>query len=465
MVVNTRKAVLIFGYTKWNKYSVNALLGAIEKEGLDERFRIIVSDLRDLPNNIVSELRIKYDLIIVAISLMSTQLPLFLHLIREVLTRAKRVGALTLLGGPHASGDPYGTLLSLGFDIAFLGESERTFTSFLRAIIEGEDPLQVQGVAFWDGQKVVLKSRPYPINLSEYPPFSLKYGLFGPIEISRGCPYACKYCQVSYMFGARFRHREVSSVIQYALALIKRGLRDIRFISPNSFGYGSDGRSINIEAMSELVEELQKVREVGGRIYLGTFPSEVRPDFIIEEIVKLIKGRVDNKRIIIGAQSGSERVLKLIGRSHTAEDVLNAVRILRQYGFGVDVDYIFGLPGESKEDIEKTIAHMVKVASMGARIHAHVFLPLPGTPFAFEAPGRITPNLRRELFKLLGRGLVYGQWAKQELLASEIDRLRREYVIIMTPKRAEEALAKLSRSGCKARPINEVLTEVMKVKT
>ncbi len=465
MVITTRKAILILGYTKWNKYSANALLGAIEKEGLDERVRITTSDLRELPNLIVSDLRAKYELIIVAISLMSTQLPQSLNLIKEIVGRVRRVGALVLVGGPHATGDPYGSLLSLGFDIAFLGESEKTFTSFLRALVEGEDPLQVQGIAFWDGEKVILKNRPRPIDLSEYPPFSIKYGLLGPIEISRGCPFACKYCQVSYMFGARFRHREVNSVIRYALALIKRGLRDIRFISPNSFGYGSDGKSINVEAMSQLVSELQKVRELGGRIYLGTFPSEVRPDFVNEESVKLIKGRVDNKRITIGAQSGSDRVLKFIGRSHTVEDVLNAVRILRQYGFGVDVDYIFGLPGESEEDTKETIAHMVKVASMGARVHAHVFLPLPGTPFAFEAPGRITPNLRRELFKLLGRGLVYGQWAKQELLASEIDRLRRDYVIIVTPRRAEEALAKLSKSGCKARPISEVLSKVMRIKT
>jgi len=465
MVISTRKAVLIFGYTKWNKYSVSALLGAIEKEGLDERVRIIISDLRELPKLITSDLRAKYELMIVAISLMSTQLPLFLNLIREITSSARRVGALALVGGPHATGDPYGSLLSLGFDIAFLGESEETFTGFLRAIIEGEDPLQVQGIAFWDGEKVILKGRPRPINLSEYPPFSLKYGLLGPIEISRGCPHACKYCQVSYMFGVRFRHREVNNIIRYALALVKRGLRDIRFISPNSFGYGSDGRSLNIEAMSELVSELQKIRELGGRIYLGTFPSEVRPDFVNENVAKLIRGSVDNKRIIIGAQSGSDRVLKFIGRSHTAEDVLNAVRILRQYGFGVDVDYIFGLPGEGEEDIEETIAHMVKVASMGARVHAHVFLPLPGTPFAFEAPGRITPNLRRELFKLLGRGLVYGQWARQELLASEIDRLRKDYTIIMTPRRAEEALAKLSKLGCRARPIGVLLSEVMKIKT
>ncbi|MCD6278148.1 MAG: TIGR04013 family B12-binding domain/radical SAM domain-containing protein [Desulfurococcales archaeon] len=462
VVVGTRKVLLLFGYTRWNKYSIAALLGVLEKEGIDKEIRIMISSLSGLHNILNASLRSKYELVIVAISLMSTQLPLLLGDIRKLVESARKVGAITVVGGPHATGDPYGSLISLGFDVAFLSESERSFTEFIRAIVDEGDPLKVRGTAFWDGERVILNGRPVPIDLNEYPPFSLKYGFLGPIEITRGCPFACKYCQVSYMFGTRPRHRRIDNLTYYALELIKRGLRDIRFISPNSFGYGSMGSSVNYSALEDLVTALQEVRKRGGRVYLGSFPSEVRPDFVEAEVVKLIRDNVDNKRIIIGAQSGSDRVLKLIGRSHSADDVLNAVALLRQYGFGVDVDYIFGLPGETAEDCRETINHIAKVIGLGARVHAHVFLPLPGTPLVFDAPGKITHDLRRELFKLLGRGLIYGQWVRQEMLASEIDELRRRYVIIASPKRVDEALNKLGRSELRARPAAQAMLKVIK---
>ena len=458
-MIDTRRAALVFGYTKRNKYSVGALLGALERRRLDERVRVVVDYLENLPDLITYDLRIKYELIVVAVTLMSTQLPYYLNVIKYLLDKARKLRALTIIGGPHASGDPYGSIISLGFDIAFIGESEETFTNFLRSLLEGNDPLSMKGLAFWDGGKIILTGKPHPVNLNDYPSYSLKYGFLGPIEISRGCPFACRYCQVSYMFGALPRHREVDNIVKHALTLLGRGLRDIRFISPNSFGFGSSGRTPNLEAISELVEGLQKVRKLGGRVFLGTFPSEVRPEFVTEELVKLIKGKVDNKRVIVGAQSGSDRLLKLIGRSHTASDVLEAVKVLKNHGFSVDVDYIFGLPGEDEEDVKETISHMGKVASMGARVHAHVFLPLPGTPFALKPPGKISDVLRRELYKLLGRGLVYGQWAEQERLALKIDKLRKDYTIIATPKRIDYALA---RFGCRARPIDIALSDVVR---
>ncbi|MCD6323840.1 MAG: radical SAM protein, partial [Desulfurococcales archaeon] len=154
---------------------------------------------------------------------------------------------------------------------------------------------------------------------------------------------------------------------------------------------------------------------------------------------------VNNIRVVIGAQSGSEEVLRRMNRGHTPEDVLEAESLLRRYGFGVDVDYIFGLPGETEEDIQKTISHMRKVAALGGRIHGHVFLPLPGTPLSLAPPGKVKAELRKAVNSLLGRGKVFGSWMAQEVLAREIAMLRDKGFILVTPKRAEEFLPHLPR--------------------
>ena len=72
------------------------------------------------------------------------------------------------------------------------------------------------------------------------------------------------------------------------------GLRDVRFISPNAFSYGSiNGRKPNIRAIEELLEGIRGIIGPKGRIFFGTFPSEVRPEFVSEDILEVIKKYVN----------------------------------------------------------------------------------------------------------------------------------------------------------------------------
>jgi len=77
----------------------------------------------------------------------------------------------------------------------------------------------------------------------------------------------------------------------------------------------TSSRSVNLDAIEKLLEELsKKTRNIGGRIFLGSFPSEVRPEHVTEESIKLLRKYVANKSIIMGAQSGSEEILRRINR-------------------------------------------------------------------------------------------------------------------------------------------------------
>ncbi len=424
------KVALVFIYNNVNKYSIHTLIAASESRSLGlDKYLVGIDEFNELFKYVIN----RYSEVIIALSLMTTQLPRLLNFINYLKGLRSRYGSKVLLvgGGPHVSGDPLGSLKSLGFDYVFIGEAENSFTEFLHRLIYGGDVKSVKGMAYLEDDEYVFTGKAEPVDLDLFPPISVESRLFNPIEISRGCPYACKYCQVSYIFGGLMRHRSVESIIKYCRLLINYGVKDLRFISPNSLAYGGDGRSLNFSALSELLGELKKLRNLGGRTYLGTFPSEVRPDFIDREVIKLLKESVSNKRVAIGAQSGSERVLRDLGRGHGVDEVLNAVKLLREYGFNVDVDLIFGLPIEGLDDMMASVELIRRLLSIeGVKVRIHSYIPLPGTPLFKLGVRELPESIKRELLKYLGKGMIFGDWLKQEELAREIIKLKDLGVII-----------------------------------
>ncbi|MHA1840089.1 MAG: TIGR04013 family B12-binding domain/radical SAM domain-containing protein, partial [Candidatus Ranarchaeia archaeon] len=255
-----------------------------------------------------------------------------------------------------------------------------------------------------------------------YPPFAPRHALFGPFEISRGCPGSCKYCQVTPLFGNRMRHRSVDRLLIAAKQAVTMRYQRLWFLSPNAFAYGSrDGVSPNPNETSKLLESLSEIPGLS-QIYFGTFPSEVRPDSVTMEMLEIVKQYAANSHIVIGAQTGSNRLLKHIGRGHSVEDILNAVSLLTDAGLTGDFDFIFGLPTENHEDQLNTIDLIQSIVKAGHRIHAHAFLPLPGTIFEKEQPGHVDPLTRRLLGNLTRKKQAYGSWSHQIYLAEQLQK-------------------------------------------
>ena len=121
----------------------------------------------------------------------------------------------------------------------------------------------------------------------------------------------------------------------------------------------------------------------------------------------------DNRTVIVGAQSGSERMLAAMRRGHGVEEVLRAVALCREAGLLASVDVILGLPGEEEEDRAATRALIERIAGLGGRVHAHAFMPLPGSPWSTERPGAIDVATRELLARLEAAGSAHGQWRAQ----------------------------------------------------
>ncbi|MEW6608903.1 MAG: TIGR04013 family B12-binding domain/radical SAM domain-containing protein [bacterium] len=414
---------LILYYNKQNKYSFNALVGALETEEYFDDLKVYFINRENELTLELENIIKKHKKIIIGISFFTTQLWNTLRIIRN-LRKQYSHKPLYIAGGPHPSGDPSGTL-RMGFDIVIRGEGEETLIELLQKIDNDEDYTDVKGIGFINekGEYHYTGRRP-PINLDQYPPFAVKHNKFGSIEITRGCPFVCYFCQTPHIFGGRQRHRSIEKICDYVQIMRSKNLTDIRFITPNAFSYGSpDGKRLNISNLEELVNNIKKIINPNGRIFIGSFPSEVRPEHVIDETINLILKYADNDNLIIGAQSGSQRILDLCHRGHTVEDVYNAVELTIKAGLKANVDFIFGLPGEVQEDIKLTIKVINDLVKMGARIHAHTFIPLPQTPFAKRSGGGVNKELRKMIIKeLVPRGVMYGDWREQEKIAKRIVR-------------------------------------------
>src|SRR5690606_217312 len=149
-------------------------------------------------------------------------------------------------------------------------------------------------------------------------------------------------------------------------------------------------------------------------------PSEVRPEHVTPEALRLLRRFVDNRTLILGGQSGSDAQLAAAARGHDAAAVERAVALAREHGFVPHVDYLFGMPGEDEAALAATLAQIERVVALGARVHGHTFMPLPGTPWRRAPAGKLVPALRRRLALLSARGAVYGQWLAQAEIAGRL---------------------------------------------
>ncbi|OPX18274.1 B12-binding domain/radical SAM domain-containing protein [candidate division WOR-3 bacterium 4484_100] len=386
-------------------------MGALETVTLKDKFKVYIVKREERLLNDIGAIVERHKKCIIAFSYFISQVQKIKECIRILRKRcAQKV--IFICGGPQATGEPH-ISLEMGFDIVVRGEAEETFINLLNNIAEQKGYEEVKGIIYSKKGQYLDTGRGKTPCLDQFPPFAVEHRLFGPIEITRGCPFGCKFCQTPYLFGMKPRHRSIDSICRAVNQMKSYGLTDIRFISPNAFSYGADGKKMNIVTLTNLLKEVRRVLEKKGRLFFGSFPSEVRPEFVNEQTIDLIKRYCDNDNIIIGAQSGSQRILALCNRGHTVEDVYQAVRLTLKNGLKTNVDFIFGLPEEGEEEISDSIKVMQDLIKLGARIHAHTFIPLPQTPFSKSSGTALSPALSKFLEKGKSDGTVFGDWQKQ----------------------------------------------------
>jgi B12-binding domain/radical SAM domain protein len=416
---------IVFNYQKTGKYALNVLAGSLLTRNTLREVPVYFSKtMKQLLADIENATRL-HKKVIVAWSFYSPQYQKIHKDLTYLKKHCNQKNVIHLAGGVHATAEPLHTL-NMGFDYVAIGEGEQIICDFTEAVASGESGNNVRGIAFVSNGQLIKNGKGKAIDLNDFPPCASRYRKYGPVEITRGCIYACKFCQTPHVNKARFRHRSIENVKHFVRIMSAHGLRDYRFLTPTSFSYGSKDESVNLEALELLLASVREIIGEQKRIFYGTFPSEIRPEHVSAKTLSVLKKYVNNDNVIIGGQSGSQNVLNTSRRGHDIAAIINAVKLSVKYGFRPNVDFLFGLPGETRKDAQQTIDLANKLANMGAKIHNHTFMPLPGTPFRNEAAGNIDEMVKQQIVELTTLGKAYGKWSGQLAIAKKLENLQQK---------------------------------------
>jgi tRNA-2-methylthio-N6-dimethylallyladenosine synthase len=192
------------------------------------------------------------------------------------------------------------------------------------------------------------------------------------LTVQEGCDKFCTYCVVPYTRGAEIS-RPWSDIVSEARELVDAGAREIVLLGQNVNAW-ADGR----RGLAELIRVLAKIDDLDRIRYTTSHPADMTDDLIAAhgEVSKLMP------YLHLPVQSGSNRILKAMNRSHTAETylaILEKVRAARP-DIAISGDFIVGFPGETEEDFEATLKIVDAVRYASA--YSFKYSPRPGTPAA-----------------------------------------------------------------------------------
>ncbi|MDI6731261.1 MAG: radical SAM protein [Candidatus Margulisbacteria bacterium] len=237
-----------------------------------------------------------------------------------------------------------------------------------------------------------LSSVPYP--LSPIVPFIETVHDRAVIEIMRGCPWGCKFCQAGWT-SRPVRHRDKETICNYADAILKNtGYEELSLVSLSS----SDHPQI-AEIAKTLACKYEKAR-------INISLPSMRTNTFTLQLAKEIT-RVRPSGVTLAPEAGTQRLRDVIGKNMTEEHILEGVRSAFAEGASsIKLYFMLGLPTETEEDLlgicrlSKEILALGKSFSKRINISVNLatFIPKPHTPFEREQQISIAETLQKQQF-------------------------------------------------------------------
>ncbi len=222
------------------------------------------------------------------------------------------------------------------------------------------------------------------------------------LTIQEGCDKFCTFCVVPYTRGTEYS-RPLKSIIDEANKLIDVGVKEITLLGQNVNAWSSKGLDNKNWGLGRLIDELSKINDLKFIRYTTSHPLDMD--------IELIKSHRDNKKLMpylhLPVQSGSDNILKMMNRKHTAKEYLEIIEKIRDFNpkIAISGDFIVGFPGETEKDHISTLSLIKQVKY--AQAYSFKYSKRPGTP------GSVFPNHVNEYTK---KSRLY---EVQELLRSQ----------------------------------------------
>ncbi|MFN6955779.1 MAG: tRNA (N6-isopentenyl adenosine(37)-C2)-methylthiotransferase MiaB [Acetobacteraceae bacterium] len=205
-------------------------------------------------------------------------------------------------------------------------------------------------------------------------------GVTAFLTIQEGCDKFCSFCVVPYTRGAEYS-RPAAAILAEARRLVALGAREITLLGQNVNAFHGEGPDGRAWGLGRLVRSLAEVEGLARIRYTTSHPRDMDEDLIAAhaEVPALMPF------LHLPVQSGSDRVLRMMNRGHTADDYLRLVERLRaaRPDLALSTDIIAGHPGETEADHAATMA-LIRAVGF-AQAFSFKYSARPGTPAATMA--------------------------------------------------------------------------------
>lgn len=302
---------------------------------------------------------------------------------------AKRVNpnVVTVVGGTHFTLNARQSLLDYPeIDYVVIGEGEITLLELVKALENNTSPSKVNGIAFRDQKHIkITPERPLIEDLDtlpmpayhKLPMGKYRFVVWGS-EIcvmlsSRGCPFRCRFCTEQRIWRNRWRGRSAKKLVDEMELLNKKyGVRIIWF--------GDDCFNLDRKRNEQFLQELEE-RKLNMKWYI-----ETRVDTLVRDADLLPRmAKLGLFHVLLGAESSSKNDLEYLNKSINLRETKKAVALLKQQNIISHTNFIVGLPHDTKESIQRTVAF---AKSLDPDVAAFVPLtPFPGTDLFDEFTG------------------------------------------------------------------------------
>ncbi|MFM9978473.1 MAG: tRNA (N6-isopentenyl adenosine(37)-C2)-methylthiotransferase MiaB [Sphingomonadaceae bacterium] len=220
------------------------------------------------------------------------------------------------------------------------------------------------------------------------------------LTVQEGCDKFCTYCVVPYTRGAEVS-RPFDAIVDEAKALIDGGAREITLLGQNVNAWDDSGRGLH-----DLIAVLDRLPGLARIRYTTSHPNDMREGLIAahRDIEKLMPF------LHLPVQSGSDRVLKAMNRSHTCNSYLTLIDRIRaaRPDIALSGDFIVGFPGETDADFAETLRIVEAVGY--AQAFSFTYSPRPGTP-AETMSGQVPKAVMDERLQALQAAINTQQYA------------------------------------------------------
>lgn len=299
----------------------------------------------------------------------------------RMISIAKRLGCVVIVSSSDST-DHFQSYLDAGADYIIIGEAEITLLELLNKHQSGGTNFKnIYGLAFRDNDSTAktaprpvirdLDSLPFPawdiVDIEPYRRMWMKStGHFSMnMGTTRGCPFKCNWC-AKPIYGNRYNSRSPMNVVTELKMLQERYRFDHIWFCDDIFGLKPGW----VNEFADLVEsEKLKFR----------FKIQSRADLLVQEDYIHALARAGCENAWMGAESGSQKILDAMDKGTTIDQIRESTQLLKKHGIRPSFFIQFGYPGETKEDIEKTIRLINDL--LPSDIGISVSYPLPGTKF------------------------------------------------------------------------------------